>query len=106
VDDEHPVLQGFDSPQAALGVFSDGYRAAKGASDEQGLGRTYFGNPFGPYQRRELHDRLAAQYFDAMFGVGVRVGQLRTRLGLDGFEQEGPKHAAQALFEAISEHAG
>ena len=41
-----------------------------------------------------------------MFGVGVRVGQLRTRLGLDGFEQEGPKHAAQALFEAISEHAG
>jgi len=106
VDDEHPVLQGFDSPQAALGVFSDGYRAAKGTSDEQGLVRTYFGNPFGPSQRRELHDRLAAQYFDAMFGVGVRVGQLRTRLGLDGFEQEGPKHAAQALFEAISEHAG
>jgi hypothetical protein len=102
-DDEHPALQMFDSPEHALHVFGEGYRAAKGTSDEIGLVHTYFGNPFGPVQRRELHDRLAKHHFDAMFAAGVKVGQLRTRLGIPGFEQNGPESAAQALFEAISD---
>jgi len=31
------------------------------------------------------------------------VGQLRTRLGIKGYETEGPREAAQALFALISE---
>jgi len=38
-----------------------------------------------------------------MFARGVRVGQIRTWLALEGYEQEGPKEAARALFDLIRE---
>jgi hypothetical protein len=103
VEEGHPALQLFNSSERAMHVFGEGYRAAKGTSDEVGLVHTYFGNPFGPMQRREQHDQLAMQYFEAMFAAGVKVGQLRTRLGIPGFEQTGPESAARALFDAIAE---
>jgi hypothetical protein len=84
-------------------VFREGYRASKGTSDERGLVHTYFGNPFGPAQRRERHDQLATAYFRAMFRSGVTVGQLRTRLGIPGYEMKGPEGAAQALFDFIAQ---
>lgn len=102
VDEEHSALQMFESPERAMHVFGEGYRAAKGTSDEVGLVHTYFGNPFGPVQRRELHDRLAWRYFEAMFASDVKVGQLRTRLGIPGLEQHGPEEAARALFDWIA----
>lgn len=103
VDESHPPLEMFGSVDSALRVFAEGYRSAKGTSDESGLVRTYFGNPFGPAQRRELHDALAARYFRAMFEKGTPVGHLRTRLGIPGFEQKGPEAAARALFECVAE---
>jgi hypothetical protein len=103
VDDEHGFLQFFADPQQALHVFREGYRAAKGATDERGLVHTYFANPFGPAQFKARHDPLAERYFQAMFDAGVRVGQLRTRLGIPGYEQEGPEAAANALFAAFSQ---
>ena len=36
-----------------------------------------------------------------MFGSGVKVGQIRNRLGIEGFEQTGPSAASLALFELI-----
>lgn len=101
VDDEHGFVQIFDSPSHALHVFREGYRAAKGTTDERGLVHTYFANPFGPSQLKQRHDPLAERLFNAMFAAGVEVGQLRTRLGIAGFEQEGPETAARALFEHI-----
>jgi hypothetical protein len=101
VDDERPHVQFFDTVDHAFHVFREGYRAAKGTTDERGLVHTYFANPFGPAQTKERHDPLARDFFDAMFAHGVRVGQLRTRLGIPGFEQEGPESAARALFAEI-----
>jgi hypothetical protein len=101
-DEDHAALQFFDSPDDARHVFREGYRVAKGTSDEKGLVHTYFGNPFGPAQRRDLHDQRAREYLEAMFRAGVKVGQLRTRLGIPGLEQEGPEAAARALFDAIA----
>ena len=49
-------------------------------------------------QFKELHDTLALQYFNALFKSGVRVAQLRTMLGILGFETKGPERAAEALF--------
>jgi hypothetical protein len=45
------------------------------------------------------------KYSEAMLAAGTKVGQLRTRLGIPGLEQEGPESAAKALFEMIGGRA-
>lgn len=106
VNPDQPAVELFADADQALDVFRAGYRAAKGTTDEKGLVRTYFANPFGAEQMRELHEPLARRYFAGAFQRGVKVGQLRTRLGIDGFEMEGPRLAAEALFERIREWFG
>jgi hypothetical protein len=101
VDEKHPIIEFFSTPEAALDVFRQGYRAAKGTSDETGLVQTYFGNPFGPVQLRDLHEQIAQRFFERAFEYGVPVGQLRTRLGVEGYDREGPEQAAMALMEHI-----
>jgi len=101
VTEDAPVVDFFPTPEAALEVFRSGYRAAKGTTDERGLVRTYFANPFGPDQLRDLHEPLARQYFEGAFERGVKVGQVRTRLGIEGWEREGPLEAAKALFKLV-----
>ncbi len=46
---------------------------------------------------------MAKKYFKALFESGVRIAQLRTKLGILGFETKGPGSAAEVLFEVISE---
>ena len=75
---------------------------SKGTTTSTGLVQTYFANIFGPPQYRILHDKIAEKYFDKLFKTGVFVGQLRTRLGISGFESKGPQSAAEALFKAIT----
>jgi hypothetical protein len=50
-----------------------------------------------------MHERIAERYFTHLFEKKVFVGQLRTRLGIPGFETKGPQDAAEALFKSISE---
>jgi hypothetical protein len=38
-----------------------------------------------------------------MLAGGVKVGQLRTQLGLEGYELGGPELAARALFDQLKE---
>jgi hypothetical protein len=102
VDSSHPVLERFDTPEHALGVFREGAAMAKGTTTSTGLVHSYFANIFGPPQYRQAYDDLAGKVFAAAFARGVFVGQLRTRLGISGFESEGPKHAARALLTAIA----
>lgn len=106
VADESPALEFFSDCGKALSVFRSGARLAKGTTDEKGLVHTYFANPFGAPQRREEHEKIAVAYFEKMFSSGVRVGQIRTRLGIDGFEQVGPRTAALDLFRVIEEMSG
>jgi hypothetical protein len=101
VDDEHPAIEFFSNYKDALSVFRSGARFAKGTTDEKGLVHTYFANPFGAPQRKEEHEKLADFYFKKMFEMGIKVGQIRTRLGIEGFEQEGPKIASIELFRII-----
>lgn len=101
VDEDVPAIEFFSNPDEAISVFRSGARLAKGTTDEKGLVHTYFANPFGAPQRREVHEKCAVFYFDRMFKSGVKVGQIRTRLGIEGFEQEGPKTASIELFKAI-----
>ncbi len=103
VDDDHPVLERFDSVAEALKVFRDGTSMSKGTTTSTGLVHTYFANIFGPPQYRELHEQLAGRFFSAFFANGTFVGQLRTRLGIPGKEAEGPKEAARHLLRLIAD---
>lgn len=102
VDAEHPVVELLQGVEAALDVFRAGAAMSKGTTTATGLVHSYFANIFGPPQYRDLHEPLAKRIFETAFARGVFVGQLRTRLGVPGMEQEGPREAARALFDMIS----
>lgn len=101
VDEAHPAIEPLAELTTALRVFGEGAAMAKGTTTSTGLGHTYFANVFGPPQYRELHEQLALRTFRAAFDSGVFVGQLRTRLGIPGYESTGPEHAARALLELV-----
>jgi energy-coupling factor transporter ATP-binding protein EcfA2 len=101
VDDSHPIFEEFSSMEKALTVFREGARLAKGTTTEKGLVRSYFANIFGPIQYKELHEGIALRYFNKLFENKVKVGQLRTRLGIPGYERKGPEKAAQELIKII-----
>lgn len=94
-------LEYFETPEAAITVFRDGARMAKGTTTEKGLVKSYFANPFGPVQKQKETDELLDRYFKALFYQGSKVGQIKTCLGISGQEKEGPKKAAIELFEVI-----
>ncbi|RJO66809.1 MAG: phosphoenolpyruvate carboxykinase [Myxococcales bacterium] len=103
VDQAHPILERFATAEDALAVFERGTSMSKGTTTSSGLVSNYFANIFGPPQYKPQHDALARRTFEAAFASGAYVGQLRTRLGLPGFEQEGPKAASEALLKLIKE---
>ncbi|GAA0737947.1 phosphoenolpyruvate carboxykinase [Clostridium oceanicum] len=94
-------LDFFENKKEAIEVFRSGARMAKGTTTEEGLVKTYFANPFGPMQKREDTDVLLKAYFDKFFESKVKVGQLKTRLGIKGMEKNGPEKAAKMLLEQI-----
>lgn len=102
VDDDHPVVQRFETSDEALAVFRAGAAMSKGTTTSTGLVHSYFANVFGPPQFKELHEPLADRTFNAAFDAGVYIGQLRTRLGIPGWESRGPEEAAQALLDLIA----
>jgi hypothetical protein len=102
VDENHPIIERFSSPDQALNVFREGAAMAKGTTTAKGLVHSYFANIFGPPQYKALHEELARQTFEAAFQSDVFVGQMRTRLGITGCEAKGPEEAAKELFALIS----
>lgn len=104
VDEEHPPLEIMTDPKVVNEVFSSGARLAKGTTDEKGLVHTYFANPFGAPQKKKQHEVLAEKFIGQLMKNGKKVGQLRTRLGISGYETKGPEEAAQALFQYITKN--
>lgn len=102
--DESGTLSFFTDVESAKKTFVDGARMAKGTTSETGLVTSYFANPFGPLQRKAQTDELIEAYFNEMFATGVLIGQLKTKLGISGHEQSGPKKAAEALLEYLVPH--
>lgn len=100
-DAKHPVIERFHSSKEALDVFRKGLVMSKGTTTSSGLVNSYFANIFGPPEFMELHEELASRYFESFFKTNVFVGQMRTRLGMPGFETKGPKEAATELLRII-----
>ncbi|MBF0485387.1 MAG: phosphoenolpyruvate carboxykinase [Candidatus Omnitrophica bacterium] len=101
IDESHPIIERFKDVEKALSVFGEGTAMSKGTTTSVGIGHTYFVNPFGPAQYKELHDPLARKYFEAFFKNNVFVGQMRSRLGLPGWERKGPQEAARELLKVL-----
>ncbi len=102
IDDEHPIIEQLKTPETAMHVFREGTAMSKGTTTSTGLVHTYFVNVFGPLQYRAIHEEIAGRFFEAFFKNRIFVGQLRTRLGITGWEQQGPEEAARALLAVIS----
>ncbi len=103
VTEEQPLLERFASVEEALEVFRRGAAMAKGTTTSTGLVESYFANIFGPPQYQEVHEELARYTFQAAWERDIYIGQMRTRLGLDGYQLRGPEEAARALFAQIQE---
>ncbi|WP_221372331.1 phosphoenolpyruvate carboxykinase [Clostridium perfringens] len=101
VDDGENSIEYFNNPEEAKKIFKAGARMAKGTTTENGLVESYFANPFGPVQKKEEMDLIIDKYFEDMFNNKVKVGQIKTCLGVLGLEKEGPKKAAIELFYII-----
>ena len=86
-------IEYFNNPEDAKKIFKAGARMAKGTTTENGLVESYFANPFGPVQKKEEMDLIIDKYFEDMFNNKVKVGQIKTCLGVLGLEKEGPKKA-------------
>ncbi|MEW8957222.1 phosphoenolpyruvate carboxykinase [Clostridium sp.] len=91
----------FSDINKAIKVFKDGARMAKGTTTEKGLVKSYFANPFGPVQKQEEVDVIIEKYFKAMMDSEVKMGDIKTSLGIKGMEKKGPKNAAIELLNII-----
>jgi len=103
IDSDHPILETFADAESALKIFRAGAAMSKGTTSSTGLVHSYFANIFGAPQYREQHEPIAQATFAAAIASGVRVAQMRTRLGISGSEAVGPLEAAKALLEAVNE---
>jgi energy-coupling factor transporter ATP-binding protein EcfA2 len=101
IDADHPLVEQFSDNETAFNVFKEGTVMSKGTTSTTGLVHTYFANVFGPMQYRELHDKIAKKYFKLFFDKKIFVGQMRTRLGVSGYERTGPEAAARELLAII-----
>jgi hypothetical protein len=102
IDEEHPLIERFKNPEDALKVFREGNVMSKGTTNTTGLVHTYFANVFGPAQYKDLHEEVAKNFFDAFFKKQLFVGQMRTRLGISGWERKGPEATAKELLKLIA----
>ena len=103
IDEDHPIIERFDAPETALHIFREGTAMSKGTTTATGLVHTYFVNVFGAVQYKSTHEEIAKRYFESFFKQGLFVGQMRTRLGIPGWERKGPEEAAQALLQLINQ---
>lgn len=93
----------FYNREEAKPVFVEGKRFAIGTTQEAGLTRTFFANPFGPMQRQDECMVLIDKIFDALFEEGTPVGEVYTCLGLPDKGAEGLAKAAEAVLHFFAD---
>lgn len=97
------LVEFFKKQDDALAVFKQGRRMSKNTTNESGITESFFANPFGPTQRKKQTDKLLKDYFKCLFDQKIKVGQVYTKLGIEGYEHKGPKQAAEQLLNILRE---
>ncbi len=87
--------------EEAKPIFIEGKRMAKGTTQEVGLSKTYFANPFGPMQKQELCQPIIDEVFDCLNANDIYIGEIFTHLGLDAENRAGIEIAAKELLAFI-----
>jgi len=100
-EDSKDELILFNNVVTAKEVFVKGLRKAKGTTTEKGLVESYFANPFGPHQRMDQTDIIIDDVYNQLFDNNIPVGEIYTKLAIEGLEMKGPKSAAKKIFEFI-----
>jgi len=99
---DKPGLSAFGDFEAARETFIEGKRMALGTTDEDGITRTYFANPFGPAQRQDTCNEIFEKVFSKLFENNIYVGEIYSHLGLRG-DLEGLSVAAKELLKVLEE---
>lgn len=99
---EEVGIHQFANIDEAKQVFINGRRKAKGTTSETGIVDSFFANPFGMVQQEQKSREIIDEFFRNMID-DVYVGEIYTKLGIDGSETSGPLEAAQELFKLIKE---
>ena len=99
--DKKQVLRLIEDKDEAMTIFKKGTRKAKGTTSELGVIDSYFANPFGVVQRKQQSEQIIKRVFDVLYDTNVEVGEIYTKLAIEGYERKGPEKAAQKLFEWI-----
>ncbi|MDR0886862.1 MAG: hypothetical protein LBN22_11050 [Clostridiales Family XIII bacterium] len=92
-----------DDLEEAKQIFVEGKRMAKGTTQEVGLSKTFFANPFGPMQEQLVCNPIIDEVFQNLKDNGVFIGEIFTHLGLDRNDRDGIHVAAQKLLQFIQE---
>ena len=95
-------LRKFETMEEAMPVFVEGKRFALGTTQEKGISKTFFANPFGPMQRQKECEPLIEQMFEQLFKQNIFVGEIYTCLGLPNKGDNGIMEAAKALLELVT----
>ncbi|MCF0110810.1 MAG: hypothetical protein HUJ58_02835 [Erysipelotrichaceae bacterium] len=93
----------FEDLEEGKSTFLEGKRMALGTTQEKGLSKTYFANPFGPMQQQNLCDGIFEKMFNALYASDVYVGEIYTNLGLSG-DKSGLQVGAAELLKYIREN--
>lgn len=96
--EEGEELSFFTDINEAIETFSEGKRVAKGTTNEKGVVSTFFANPFGPVQKKEIVIPIIEKYFNTIFNNNIKIGKLRTSLAIKGMEKIGPEKAGKKLL--------
>lgn len=91
----------FEDIEQAKTTFIEGKRFALGTTQEKGLSKTFFANPFGPMQQQETCSKLIDVIFDKLFSENIPVGEVYTCLGLADKGNHGIDEGAKALVEFV-----
>ncbi len=94
----------FNDPEKAKATYIEGARKAKGTTNETGVVTSFFANPFGPLQRKDQTLEIIDKTYDKLFEKNIPVGQIYTKLAIEGFERKGPEAAALALFDWLTQN--
>ncbi|MGB4985439.1 MAG: hypothetical protein WBO70_06670 [Erysipelotrichaceae bacterium] len=94
-------LRRFDNIEEAKQTFINGFRNAKGTTDEKGLTNTFFANPFGPMQLEEETRVIIDHMFEKMNSEDIFIGEVYTHLGLKDYSEK-LKLAANSILDVIN----
>lgn len=101
--DEKEGMERFNNIDDAKKVFIKGKRISKGTTEEIGFTQTYFANPFGPMQNKEICDDLINKTFKSLKESNTYIGEIFSQLGLKKSHEKSLNAVAKELLKFLKD---